>query len=556
MISKPFLVDCLINGIFYTKALIDTGCLCYSVLDKNLVRKYNLHTESVSPRKLTLADGKVTASITEMARVDLDIDGREENLIGYVMPELAYPIILGKPWMEYNNVVYTAKLGCLRIGSRKQGILVRSSGWYERDAPAKVQACVSHVSMRGVSTLTPIEFANTLKNSDSSEKVCIGAVTIRDITRALETKINPSPEDLMRSLPKEIREYTKLFQDDDANSNSCLPPHRPGVDTHVKLKMDDQGREKEVPWGPLYGMSRDELLVLRKTLTELLKKNWIAPSSSPGGAPVLFIKKPGGGLRFCADYRALNEITERDRYPLPLIRETLRMLAQAKYLSKVDVRSAFHRLRISKGDEWKTAFRTRFGAYEWLVTPFGLANAPAAFQRWINKELGNLLGETCAAYLDDIIIFSNGYKEDHWNKVREVLKRLDNAGLKFDPQKCQFAVKETKYLGYIINVEQGISADPKKIQAILTWEAPTSLKGVRSFLGFANFYRGFIKNFAHITDPLISLTKKGTLFRWGQEQDAAFINLKHSFSTAPILAMWQEDRDTVLETDASGWATG
>ena len=135
--------------------------------------------------------------------------------------------------------------------------------------------------------------------------------------------------------------------DDDMESNKCLPPHRPGVDTHIKLNKDSQGNEKEVPWGPLYGMSRDELLVLRKTLTELLKKKWITPSSSPGGAPVLFIKKPGGGLRFCVDYRALNAITERNRYPLPLIRETLRMLAQATYISKVDVRSAFHRLRVA-----------------------------------------------------------------------------------------------------------------------------------------------------------------------------------------------------------------
>lgn len=125
-----------------------------------------------------------------------------------------------------------------------------------------------------------------------------------------------------------------------------------------------------MPWGPLYGMSREELLVLRKTLTELLDKNWIRASSSPGGAPVLFIKKPGGGLRFCVDYRGLNAITERDRYPIPLIQETLRMVSGANWLSKLDVRSAFHRLRVAKGDEWKTAFRTRFGSFEWLVTPW------------------------------------------------------------------------------------------------------------------------------------------------------------------------------------------
>lgn len=322
MISQPFLVDCLVNEKFYTKASIDTGCLCYSVLDKSLVRDNNLLTESLPPRKLTLADGKATVNITKMARINLDIDGRKEDLMRYVMPNLAYPIILGKPWIEYNNVVYTAKLGCLRIGSRKHGILVRASGWYDKGAPQKIQTRISHVSINKILTLTPMEFVTTMQKSKDKEKITVGAITVNDITRALKKKICPSREEVKKILPLEIQMYTDLFLEDDSSSNNCLPPHRPGVDTHIKLKIDDQGNEKEVPWGPLYGMSRDELLILRKTLIELLEKKWIAPSGSPGGAPVIFIKKPGGGLRFCVDYRALNAVTERDRYPLPLIQET------------------------------------------------------------------------------------------------------------------------------------------------------------------------------------------------------------------------------------------
>ena len=210
------------------------------------------------------------------------------------MPDLAYQIILGKPWMEHNNVVYTAKLGCLRIGSRKNGILVRASGWYENNAPGNVQARVSHVSMRKVSIFTPDVFANMVQEIENPDKSYIGAITIKDITRALEPKTNGNWEEVKKELPKEIQKYTNLFMDDDMESNKCLPPHRPGVDTHIKLKKDSQGNEKEVSWGPLYGISRDEPLVLRKTLTELLKKKRITPSSSPGGAPVLFIKKPGG----------------------------------------------------------------------------------------------------------------------------------------------------------------------------------------------------------------------------------------------------------------------
>ncbi|KAI1001492.1 hypothetical protein K3495_g6707, partial [Podosphaera aphanis] len=150
-------------------------------------------------------------------------------------------------------------------------------------------------------------------------------------------------------------------------------------------------------------MSREELLVLRKTLTELLEKGWIRPSCSQAAAPVLFARKPNGGLRFCVDYRGLNSLTVPDRYPLPLFKETLRQLSKAKWFTKLDVKSAFHRLRIRDGDEWKTAFRCRLGLYEWLVTPFGLANAPASFQRFINEQLREHLDINATVYMDDIL---------------------------------------------------------------------------------------------------------------------------------------------------------
>lgn len=213
-----------------------------------------------------------------------------------------------------------------------------------------------------------------------------------DIEKALSKLEKQDPvinkEIVRKRLPKELVDLESFFDDDEG---LVLPPHRPGRDHAIDLKKDDQDRDLNVPWGPLYGMSRDELLVLRKTLTDLLGKGWIRASSSPAGAPVLFVKKPGGGLRFCVDYRALNAITRQDRYPLPLIRETLRNVAKARYFTEVDVRAAFHRLRIKKGDEWKTAFRTRFRLFEWLVTPFGLAGAPATFQRYINSVLDKYL---------------------------------------------------------------------------------------------------------------------------------------------------------------------
>lgn len=536
--------------------MVDTGCLCFSVINESLVRKYGLYSEKIATRHLRLADGSKAVEIKKIAHIKLDIDGRIEQIWGYVMPNLSFPIILGKPWMEYNNVVYSAKRKVLRIGSRKHGLVIRASGWYERDAPEEVKARVALLSCDRLQEISQIGVLRMIAQRPKINKLMIGAVSMHDITRALEPKKILSYEKTKQMLPEEVRKYTNLFLDDKLQKISVLPPHRPGIDTKIKLVKDNRGKESEVPWGPLYGMSRDELLVLRKTLTDLLDKNWIRASSSPGGAPVLFIKKPGGGLRFCVDYRALNAITERDRYPLPLIRETIQMLSNSTWLSKVDVRSAFHRLRISEGDEWKTAFRTRFGSYEWLVTPFGLAGAPSAFQRWINQELNDLLGVICSAYVDDVVIFSNGNLADHWDKVNQVLERLNKAGLKLDPQKCEFAKKEIKYLGFIINVEEGIKVDPNKIRAIASWETPTNVKGVRGFLGFANFYRGFIGNFASVSAPLQDLTKKGSAFRWDKQHQEAFEKLKSLFITAPVLALWNGELETVLETDASGWATG
>ena len=178
------------------------------------------------------------------------------------------------------------------------------------------------------------------------------------------------------------------------------------------------------------------------------------------------------------DYRGLNAITKKDRYPLPLIKETLRTLSQARYLTKLDVSQAFHQIRMAKGEDRKTVFRTRNGLYEWNVVPFGLTGAPATFQRYINWLLREYLDDFCTAYIDDILIISSGSTNDHRNKVKQVLTKLQEGGLTLDITKCEFEVKRTKYLGYIIDVERGISMDPDKVKAIEEWEEPKTVKGV------------------------------------------------------------------------------
>lgn len=253
-------------------------------------------------------------------------------------------------------------------------------------------------------------------------------------------------------------------------------------------------------------------------MTELLDKGWIRPSSSAAASPVLFARKPNGGLRFCVDYRGLNAITVPDRYPLPLFKETLRQLSKAKWFTKLDVKSAFHRVRIREGDEWMTAFRCRHGLFEWLVTPFGLANAPATFQRYINEQLRDHLDIDTTAYMDDVLIYTDGNEEGHWKVVQSVLGKLEKAGLFLDINKCNFLCQEVKYLGYIVRAGESLTVDPLKVKTIVEWQAPTSVKGVRSFLGFANFYRCFVKDFSDIAAPLTELTKKKIGLEMGSER--------------------------------------
>ncbi|KAG0158458.1 hypothetical protein PDIDSM_5972 [Penicillium digitatum] len=307
-------------------------------------------------------------------------------------------------------------------------------------------------------------------------------------------------------------DFAEVFSPKEAER---LPPHR-SYDHKMVLQED-----KPLPFGPLYPMSRNELEVLKDWIEDNLRKGFIRPSSSPAASPVLFVKKPGGGLRFCVDYRAPNAITVKDRYPM-------------KFFTKIDIISAFNNLRIAKGQEYLTAFRTRLGLFESLVMPFGLTGAPASFQRFINDTLREYLDCFCTAYLDDILIYSRT-RAEHIEHVRKVLQRPREAGLFAKLSKCEFCVSETKFLGTIIG-EDGIRMDPDKIETIVNWKTPTCLTDVQAFIGFGNFYRRFIRDFSKVIAR-------------------SFEALKKAFTSAPVLKAFDWSKEIVLETDASDFVS-
>jgi hypothetical protein len=297
---------------------------------------------------------------------------------------------------------------------------------------------------------------------------------------------------------------------------------------------------------------------LREYLQDSLRNGWIRESTSPAGAPILFTPKKDGELRLCVDYRALNKLTIKNRYPLPLIGEILDRLVGAKVFTKLDLRNAYHRIRIREGDEWKTAFRTRYGHFEYLVMPFGLANAPATFQAYINQALIGLVDISCVVYLDDILIFSRD-PSTHRRDVAAVLERLRQYGLYAKLPKCQFNVTTVEFLGFVLSPE-GVAVERSRIETVVEWPEPKSYREVQVFLGFANSYRRFIAKYSKIAAPLSGLLKgskggkKTGPFVWGDRAAAAFQQLKTAFTQAPILRHFDPKKPVRLETDASGFA--
>jgi hypothetical protein len=352
--------------------------------------------------------------------------------------------------------------------------------------------------------------------------------------------------DHVARIPWQYKKFENVFNGTYADS---LPPHR-SFDHAIDLKPG-----KEPPFGPLYSLSQKELEILREYLKKMLASGKISPSKSPAGSPVLFVPKPHGrGLRLCVDYRGLNKVTIANRYALPLMNELRDRVQGAKIFTKIDLKAGFHLIRIKKGDEWKTAFRTRYGHFQYNVMPFGLENAPATFQNMMNDILRDMLDAGTVVYIDDILIYSET-EEQHVELVREVLSRLEKHSLAIEPEKCFWHQEKVDFLGYVVSAK-GIEMATDKVETILKWREPQNVTEVQSFLGFANFYRRFIQDYSKVAKPLTDLTSKSLEWNWTRECKMAFKLLKRRFTSAPILVHYDPDLPIVVECDASDFAIG
>ncbi|GJS04191.1 putative reverse transcriptase domain-containing protein [Tanacetum coccineum] len=336
-----------------------------------------------------------------------------------------------------------------------------------------------------------------------------------------------------------VKNFPEVFPED-------LPglPHTRQVEFHIDL-VPGAAPVARAP----YRLAPSEMKELADQLQELSDKGFIRPSSSPWGAPVLFVKKKDGSLRMCIDYRELNKLTVKNRYPLPRIDDLFDQLQGSSVYSKIDLRSGYHQLRVREEDISKTAFRTRYGHYEFQVMPFGLTNAPAVFMDLMNRVCKPYLDKFVIVFIDDILIYSKN-KQEHEEHLKIILELLKKEELYAKFSKCEFWIPKVQFLGHVID-NKGIHVDPAKIESVKDWASPKTPTEIRQFLGLAGYYRRFIEGFSKIAKPMTKLTQKKVKFEWGDKQEAAFQLLKQKLCSAPILALPEGSEDFIVYCDAS-----
>ena len=490
------------------KIMIDCGAT-RDFAGYHAVKRLALTTAPHAPLRVRLADGSISTTSTSVTvQYTLDTLTDTRTLITTTLHS-GVDFIFGKPWLAQFNPA---------IDWTTNTVL----------SPFHMEAISSPCSPT-LQFLSASKMAKVLRNPTT--QLYLGS--LKDL---LPTD-SPDPPDPLRPRTCLSPEYeNKLHALLDEFRSSFSEPSGINLQTGVSHTIP------LVPGSspPVHGMRRmspAELAEVQKQLTWYLDKGWIRPSTSAFGAPVVFAKKPDGSLRFCLDYRALNNITIKNRYPLPKIDELLDQLHGARYFTSLDLTAAYHQIPMAPEDIHKTAFRTRYGHYEFTVMPFGLTNAPATCQAVMNDVLRPYLDTFASIYLDDCMIWSTTEAE-HLHHIRLVLQAFASSNLHLKLSKCSFATAQTKFLGFIVS-RDGIAMDPQKLTAIVNWQPPASVTEVRRFLGFCNFYRRFVRNFSTIAAPLTALTSALNPFPATLPPVAldAFLHLKTALTTAPVLCV-------------------
>ena len=494
--------------------LVDTGS-SHSFVSAHFVQMTQLPTEPIHKQKVKLANGEWMTVAIKVPNLTWYIQGHTFTSDLIVLDMLPYDAILGFDWLESHSPM--------------------QCDWVSKTLTFQHKG--QQVTLKGIQPpplqLTTISAKQVYKSSQGND---IWAFVVLDTIQDKPATHKSVPVAANEEVQLLLHQYADVFQDP-----QTLPPPR-SYDHAIPLLPDG------VPFNSRpYHYSPQHKTEIENQVKQLLEKGLITHSHSPYASPVLLVKKKDGSWRFCIDYRKLNSLTIKNKFPMPIIEEILDELQGSKVFTKLDMRSGYHQVRMLSADEEKTAFKTNQGHYQFKVMPFGLTNAPATFQCIMNEVLQPFLRQFVLVFLDDILIYSKSL-EDHLQHLQQVLETLRQHQLYLKASKCSFAQHSLEYLGHIIS-DQGVSTDHTKTQNMLNWPVPTSFTDLRAFLGLTGYYRKFVKHYGIIAKPLTSILKQKQ-FQWTEQANTAFQQLKQAMTTTPVLALPNFQAQFTIETDA------
>jgi hypothetical protein len=509
------------------ESLLDSGA-SGNFVTSQFISKFNISTLPVRTKAVRLADGKLLQVNQMISNVPVTVNQKTVNCDFMVLGELnnGHDCILGIPWLEKANPIINFRKRTIEWRKDKKQMLVPSTIHpMNRNPEVQVEQgdelFMVRVSKATIDTQNPRAQLNEVSTTTTQPELSISAQQL-------------------------LKEYSVVFP---AELPKRLPPLRGEADLKIHLIPNSSP-----PSIPPFRMSTVELAELKKQIDNLLAHGFIKPSLSEYGAPVLFVRKKTGELRMCIDYRRLNAITIKNSYGLPRVEELLDSIRGARWFSTLDLNSGYHQLRVHPTDTQKTAFRTRYGLFEYCVVPFGLTGAPAAFMKWMQQLFHHLLDKTVVVFLDDILIYSKT-EEEHREHLREVLEILRKNQLYAKPQKCQLFKRSVTFLGHVLD-ENGLSMEQDKVKAIQEWPRPRNRKEILSFLGLAGYYRRFVKNFSQLASSMTELLKDKVEWNWSTSVEEGFKSLKEVITSGPVLRSPDQSKPFVVTTDASGFAIG
>ena len=510
------------------KVLVDSGAT-HNFLSATFVHNNQIPTSPIYQTKVYLADGSINPTRRRCEQLQVHLDTYSTCCDLLVTHLDSHDVVLGMHWLQDNNPAIDFATGTITINNHTlQGIC--------------------HTQAPHVQILDARHMFKTLKDDSTLDVffATLQAVDDKTSPNPLRPPTDQSPE-WTAKLHRLLDQHQSLFDEP-----TEMPPARAHDHTIDLIPGSTPPQQRT------YRMSPLELKEVERQLQDYLAKGWIQPSSSSFGAPILFARKKDGTLRMCVDYRALNAISIKNRYPLPRIDELLDQLQGSTIFTALDLWSGYHQVRINPKDTHKSAFRTRYGHFEFTVLPFGLTNAPATFMGLMNDVLRPYLDKFVVVYLDDILVYSKS-AEEHLDHLNQVLTTLAAHKLKVKLKKCAFGQSSVPFLGLLVT-DKGVLPDPDKVRAVQDWPPPTNVTEVRSFLGFTGFCRKFIRDYATLAAPLTRLTRSDVPFpaQLTPDQQAAFSALKHALTSAPLLVLPKlgAEHEFTLYTDASQMAVG